>query len=133
MADEVNLRIVRRIYDAVARRDAAAAFAVYAEDIVWDISHASWGVLREKRVYVGHEGVREAWRESLDVFGSVDLEIEDARAAGDKVLAVIREHNVGRGSGVPVDARHYAVWTLAGGKVTRLQVFSDGAAAEAEL
>ena len=45
--------------------------------------------------------------------------------AGDQVLAVIREHEVGRASGVPVEATHLAVWTLADGKVTQLQMFDD--------
>jgi ketosteroid isomerase-like protein len=131
VSEEDNLRIVRGIYDAVARRDAAAAFAVYAHDIVWDPSQASWGSLRERPVYHGHEGVREAWRESLSVFGEVDVVLMDAIADGDKVLAVVRELNVGRSSGVPVEGVHYAVWTLAGGKVTRMQVFADRAAAVA--
>ena len=45
--------------------------------------------------------------------------------AGDQVLAVIREREVGRASGVPVGATHLAVYTLSGGKVIRLQVFDD--------
>ena len=45
--------------------------------------------------------------------------------AGDQVLAIIREREVGRSSGVPVETTHLAVWTLADGKVTQLQVFDD--------
>jgi ketosteroid isomerase-like protein len=40
-------------------------------------------------------------------------------------VAVIREHEVGRASGVPVEMTHTAVWTLADGKVTKMQVFDD--------
>src|SRR5439155_19077650 len=76
-------------------------------------------------VYHGHEGVREAWRESLAAFGDVDFDVEELMEAGPRVLARIREREVGRASGVPVEATHFAVWTLAGGKVVRLQIFDE--------
>ena len=33
-----NVEAVRRIYDAVARRDSVTPYEIYAEDIVWDMS-----------------------------------------------------------------------------------------------
>ena len=120
-----NLEIVRGIYDAVTRRDAAAAFDVYAEDIVWDVSGWRQAGLDQEPVYRGHEGVRRAWRERLAAFGEVDFEVEELIDAGDRVVAVIRDRQIGRSSGVPISNSHAAIWTLAGGKVTRLQIF-DG-------
>jgi ketosteroid isomerase-like protein len=125
-----NVDVVRGIYDAVARRDDVTPFGVYAEDIVWDLSNARRAALNPKPVYQGHEGVRHAWRDMLSAFGEVDFEVEELIDAGDQVLAVIREREVGRASGVPVETTHLAVWTLAGGKVTRMQVFDDRHAAE---
>ena len=69
--------------------------------------------------------MRQYWRESLSVFGEVDFEVEELVDAGDQVLAVIREREVGRASGVPVEMTHLDVWTLADGKVTQLQAFDD--------
>jgi ketosteroid isomerase-like protein len=120
-----NVEIVRRIYDAVARRDVATPFDFYAKDIVWDLSRWRPAELDPMRVYTGHEGVREAWRDRLSAWGEVDFEVEELMEAGDRVVAVIRDRQVGRSSGVPIEAAHAAVWTLADGKVTRLQVF-DG-------
>src|SRR5512132_1402070 len=120
-----NVEIVRGIYDAVARRDDATPFEFYAEDIVWDMSNLRRAALYKKPVYHGHEGVRESWRESLAAFGQVDFEVEELIDAGDQVLAAIREREVGRASGVPVEASHLAVWTLADGKVIRLQIFDS--------
>ena len=126
-----NLEVVRRIYDAVARRDAVIPFEVYAEDIVWDLSNAGFrAALMAKPVYHGHEGVRQFWRESLSAFGEIDFDVEELIDVGDRVLAVIREREIGRASGVPVQANHLAVWTFAGGKVTRMQMFTDRRAAE---
>jgi ketosteroid isomerase-like protein len=120
-----NIEVVRGIYDAFARRDDVAPFKVYAEDIVWDLSNTRRAALTAKRVYHGHEGVRENWRDALSVFGEVDFEVKELIDAGDQVLAAIREREVGRASGAPVETTHLAVWTLAEGKVTKLQVFDD--------
>jgi ketosteroid isomerase-like protein len=120
-----NVEIVRRIYEAVARRDVATPFHLYAEDIVWDLSNWRPAELDPMPVYTGHEGVREAWRDRLSAWGEVDFEVEDLIEAGERVVAVIRDRQVGRSSGVPIEASHAAVWTLVDGKVTRLQVF-DG-------
>jgi len=120
-----NVEVVRGIYDAVARRDDVTPFEVYAEGIVWDLSNARRALLLTKPVYQGHEGVRQFWRESLSVFGEFKFEVEELIDAGDQVLAGIREREVGRASGVPVETTHLAVWTLASGKVIRMQVFDD--------
>ena len=120
-----NVEIVRSIYEAVTRRDSATPFEIYAEDIVWDVSNSSRAVLAMKPVYHGHKGVRQYWRENLSSFGEVDFEVRELIDAGDHVLAVIREHEVGRASGVPVEATHLVVWTLADGMVIRIQVFDD--------
>jgi ketosteroid isomerase-like protein len=120
---EENVEIVREIYDAVARRDAPSAFAVYAEDIVWEVS-ARRAIVMD-RAYHGHEGVRRFWRDALLAFGEVDLLVEELIDAGDRVIALIQEREIGRSSGVPVEATHAAIWTLAEGKVVRMQVFDD--------
>jgi ketosteroid isomerase-like protein len=120
-----NVELVRGIYEAVARRDDVTPFEVYADDIVWDWSNARRAALQTKAIYNGHEGVRQMWREAVSVFGEVDLEVEELMDAGDQVLAVICEREVGRASGAPVETAHLAVWTLADGKVTQMQVFDD--------
>ena len=125
MVSEENLDVVRRIYDAAARRDDVVPFEVYAEDIIWDMSNSRRALLAMKPVYHGHEGVRQYWRENLSAFGAIDFEVEELIDAGDQVLAVIREREVGRASGVPVETTHLVVYTLTGGKVIQMQVFDD--------
>ena len=122
---EENVEVVRRLYDAAARHDDVIPFEVYAEDIVWDVSHARRAALAMKPVYHGHGGVRQYWRETTSVFGEIDFEVGELRDAGNHVLAVIREREVGRASGVPVEATHMAVLTLTGGKVILIQMFDD--------
>ena len=119
-----NVEIVRGIYDATARRDNKAPFEVFAEDIVWDLSRSARGAMIGEPVAQGHAGVRQAWTDLVSALGDLafDLEVIDA---GERVLAVVRERWVGRASGVPVEAAHLAVWTLADGKVTQMQLFDD--------
>ena len=122
---QANVDAVRRLYEAAARRDDVIPFEVYAEDIIWDISNSRRALLAMKPIYHGHEGVRQYWRETTSAFGEIDFEVEELIDAGEQVLAVIREREVGRASGAPVEATHLAVYTLSGGKVTQLQVFDD--------
>jgi ketosteroid isomerase-like protein len=124
-----NVEIVRRIYDAVAQRDAATPFAYYAEDIVWDVSNSRRAALMMHSVYHGHEGVRQCWREAVEAFGEVDFDVEELIDAGGQVVAVIRERAIGRTSGAPVEASHVTILTLAHGKVIRVQVWDDRAEA----
>ena len=66
-----NVELVRRIYDAVARRDDVTPFEVYAEDMVLDVSNAR-RVIVMGPVYEGHEGVRQFWRDALTAFGEIE-------------------------------------------------------------
>jgi ketosteroid isomerase-like protein len=59
----------------------------------------------------------------------VDFQVEEVIDRREYVLAAVREREVGRASGVPVEATHTAVCTSADGEVTRMQIFSDRRAA----
>jgi ketosteroid isomerase-like protein len=122
---QANVDVVRSIYEAAARRDDVTPFEVYAEDIVWDVSNARRALFAMKPIYYGHEGVRQYWREMVSAFGEVDFEVEELMDADDQVLAVIREREVGRASGVPVETTHLALYTLTGGKVIQMRLFDD--------
>ena len=100
-----NVELVRGIYDALARGD-----------------------LYSTTVYQGPEAEPQIWHEMLSVFGQIDVEVEVEQLidATDQVVAVIREREVGRRTrGPPAERTHLAVWTLANGKVIKLQVFDD--------
>jgi ketosteroid isomerase-like protein len=53
-----NVKIVRRIYDAAARRDSDAVLALYDPEVEVDMSHAPCRDLVGKRFYHGHDGLR---------------------------------------------------------------------------
>src|SRR6187397_2083955 len=70
-----NVEIVRRIYDAVARRDDETPFEFYAEDIVWDLSNSGRSFLSSQPIYYGHDGVRQAWRDGLSAFDELTMRL----------------------------------------------------------
>ena len=63
----------------------------------------------------------------------MDADIEELREVGDSVVAVLSYRTKGRGSGVEIEGRESALWTLRDGKVTRYAWFhgADDAGAAA--
>jgi ketosteroid isomerase-like protein len=122
-----NAQIVRGLYEAFTRRDAEAPFASYAPDIEWDITRL--GHFGVATVYHGHEGVRASFRDILAAFRDFAFEPVELKPSGEHVLVTVHEHGVGRGSGVVVDRRHYALWTLRNGMVIRMWACLDQAEA----
>jgi ketosteroid isomerase-like protein len=127
-----DVEIVQRIYDAVARRDVETPFGLYDPEISWEMIGGEEQVGVD-RVSHGHEGVRRFWRAWLDSFGVVDFDVLRLVEHGDEVVALIREHQRGRASGIALERVHLAVWTLHDGLVTRLRVYREPLEGLAEL
>jgi ketosteroid isomerase-like protein len=79
----------------------------------------------DRRVYRGHEGVRESWERWLENFEEYGTEAERMIDGGDKVLVVAREHGRGRASGATVSQRTYAVVSFRDGKISRYEEFYE--------
>jgi ketosteroid isomerase-like protein len=71
----------------------------------------------------------EAFREATEKVGEAwefwRMEPEELEAVGDRVVVVVRYSARGRESGVEVQGRESALWTLRKGKVVRYQWFHD--------
>jgi ketosteroid isomerase-like protein len=92
---EENVEIVRRFYDSWADDE----FPGPIELMDPEIEYEGW----------------EAW----------EMEPQQFRAAGDQVAVVVRYRAKGRGSGVEVEGRESALWTLRDGKVARYAWFHE--------
>jgi ketosteroid isomerase-like protein len=79
----------------------------------------------DRRVYRGHEGVRESWERWLENFDEYGAEVEWMVDCGDKVLVVAREHGRGAASGATISQRIYAVYTFRNDKIARYEEFYD--------
>jgi ketosteroid isomerase-like protein len=117
-----NVEVVRQVFEAGVRRDSAAAFSLYDDALVWDVSRLE-GVDFGGGVYHGHDGLRRWFREWLVAWESVRNDLEEVIDTGDSVISFTTQRSRGKTSGVEVELKQYAVWTIQGGKVIRVVWF----------
>ncbi len=118
-----NVEIVRRLYDAVARRDTADVLALYDPDVEWDFTRHPFGDLIGGVVYRGHDGLRSFFGDMHEVWENVEWDLEDLFDAGEHVVVVAKHHGRGRTSGVETEGSAVGVWTVRNGKVVRVVWF----------
>ena len=119
---EENVDILRRVFDADVRRESATALALYDAAVVWDVSRlgvASFGA----GVFHGHAGLRAWFREWHTAWEHTRNDLEELIEAGEHVVSVHTQRGRGRSSGIQVDVRQYAVWTIRAAKITRVVWF----------
>lgn len=126
-----NVELVRRLYDAVARRDSDTVLSIYHPDLEWDHSHnREIAALVGSPVYHGHEGLRRWAREFYEAWDRVEAELEELIDAGDRVVVVLNYRGKGRVSGLEVEfTRMAGVMTIRDGQVIRAVWFRDRAEA----
>jgi uncharacterized protein len=115
-----DVEIVRKVYDAAARRDFAAVLELYDPDVEWDFSGSPAGGALGRNIYRGHEGLRrwwDEWREAWEDYADAYDELIDA---GEYVISATVSRGRGRTSGAELGWRQYGVWTIHEGKVTRV-------------
>lgn len=117
-----NLEIVRRLFDAISRRDAEAVLSFYDPDVEWDGSRAGPGAFIVG-TYHGHDGLRRYFREWNEAWENVDYHVEDLTDAGEQVISAVTSRGRGRASGVAVSYTQYALWTFRDGKIVRAAWF----------
>ena len=112
--------VVRGLYDALSRRDAAAILAAFHEAIeIYQSPLLPWGGSHR-----GIEGARAFFgklRAHIDSRVSVERFIE----AGDAVAVIGRTRGTALATGRPVDVPIAHVWTLADGRASRWEVYID--------
>jgi ketosteroid isomerase-like protein len=111
-----NVEVVRQAWEAFARRDNEAAFALYDDEV--EIHSPVDG-----RVYRGLGGVRDYNRDWLSVWDDFSVDVEEWVDAGDHVVAIVQWSGRGKHSGVPAELTAAHLWTLRNGKLWRLRVF----------
>lgn len=109
--------LVRAAYEAVSRRDLDALGAMVGPDVeIVDPDLPGAGDFR------GPRGVRQYVEQWLDAFRELEIEVERLVPAGDRVVACVHQRGMSA-SGVPVEMRDGHVWTVQGGRVTRVEMF----------
>ncbi len=122
-----NVEIVRRGY---AHRQATGEFLeeIIASDFVWDMStFRGWP---EQQFYEGIEEARRFIREWTAAFDDWEIEVVTLHDAGaDKVVGILRQRGRSKTTGLPVDMLLAQVFTIQGGKETRMEMYAEPAEA----
>ena len=125
---EENVEIVRRVYEAAARRDPATVLALYDPEVEWDWTRVS-GLFGQGGLYRGREALQRWFREWSDGLDQIHYEAEEIVEANDHVLSKSNMRARGRASGIEVDSTLYAVWTIREGKIVEVVWSSNQAEA----
>jgi ketosteroid isomerase-like protein len=116
-----NVEIVRRVYDAVARDDHEAVFALYDPEVEFDFRRGPLGLLMGRGLYSGHAGVRAWVRDRYEAWEAIEDDCKELIDAGDQVISVVATTGRGRASGAEVVMTHYGVWTIREGRIVRVE------------
>ena len=120
-----DAEVVRRLFDAVARRDHEAVMSLYDPEIDWDGSRHRWAEVMEGEArWRGHGGLRDFFRRYYEMWENVEETIDELIDAGEHVVVVVTTRARGRASGLEVEwAGHGSVWTVRDGRVAEVVWF----------
>jgi ketosteroid isomerase-like protein len=121
---EANLEVARNAVAAFNRRDVGALAEIATQDFEW----VTWTGTVEPTVYHGVEGLAAYFRDA-DVWEVLNLQVDEFRDLGDRVLVAGTFHARGGGSGVELEASYYSAFFLSGGKLARVLSFRTEAEA----
>ena len=122
---EENVELVRRGHEAFRDSGEEAIFEYLDAEI--DLTPVE--ELLDSETFHGHDGVRRYFQTMRDAFGDFGWEPQEFLDHGDHVLVATRFIAEGRGSGAPVEAMVYNVWTVRQGKAVRVHGFMSRARA----
>ena len=123
-----NVEVIRRLYDAIARRDSEAVLDLYDPDVEWDMSGYPYGEMMTRRSR-GHEALRAFWRDLYEAWEAYDHDVQELIDAGDHVVSIVTDRGRGRASGAEVRINAYGVWTIRDNKIIRSMWFRSRAEA----
>jgi ketosteroid isomerase-like protein len=116
---EQSIEVVRRFYEAWSGDD----FPGPVELMDPDIEYVNPSQAVEPGTRRGVTEFSDAVETLLQSWEFWRAEVEEFKALGDDVAVVVRYRTRGRGSGIDVEGRESALWTLRDGKVVRYQWF----------
>ena len=129
---DVNKQVVEDFFRLFLEGDMDGVMACQTDDFVWDIaSGAASGTVPWFHVCQGADAGRalvESYEQAAD---SEVFEVDEYYAEGDKVFALGREKVVSKTTGKSFETKLFYVATMREGKIARLDLACDTAAAQA--
>jgi ketosteroid isomerase-like protein len=126
---EENTRLVQSVYEAFGRGDLAALAEVMADDIEW-VNPGDPDDNPNAGTFKGKEAVRGWFGGLASTRDYTTFEPREFIAQNDKVVSLVYAEATVRDTGRAFVNHEAHVWTLRDGKVARLQIYLDTAAAD---
>jgi ketosteroid isomerase-like protein len=120
-----DVKVVRRVYDAIADGDPATVLALYDPAVEFDASRIPEALMGGSGISYGHEGVRAFTRRWTEAWTMAEDHCDELIDAGEHVISVVTRRGRGRASSVEVETRRAGVWTVRAGKVVRTVWFQS--------
>lgn len=98
--------------------DLLPMIAISDPGIEWDVT----GAICDGSVYHGRQGLADFFRGYLGTWETWEWDVVRLVSFGATVVAEVRERGVSR-TGVDVEQRHFQVWSFAGSRLVRWQVY----------
>jgi ketosteroid isomerase-like protein len=120
---ERNTQVVRRVFDAFARRDVEAAVKIMDPEVELFVPVTA-ELAGEPVPYRGHDGIRMYFGHVKKVWERLEVFLREYHESGDQVLVVGRVR-AQRRDGQIVDTPAHWVWQIEDGLITRGAVYTD--------
>ncbi len=114
-----NIELVREGLDAFLGGDMERALELTHPDIVSN----RLPPLPDPQSYHGFEGLLQMWVDWTADFDEFEMESVEFTEVGDRVIVEMINRGTGKASGVVVDGRFWFAYTVAEGKVVRLDAY----------
>jgi ketosteroid isomerase-like protein len=121
LEESANVALVRRFVDQFNAGDLESTRPFYQPDVELH----EWPDAPGAGTYHGIDGMLKAVDGWFEVWGSMQVEIEEIFEVGDQVLVFLHQRARGRESEVEVEVDSFNVYTFRDGKVSRIQLFID--------
>jgi ketosteroid isomerase-like protein len=114
-----NVDLVREALDAFRAGEVERSLAFAHPDVV-SVRHAP---IPDPQTYHGTKGVLQMYADWTTDFDEFELEALEFSEHGDRVFVDVIQTGRGKASGVEVGGRFWMVYTVADGRVTRMEAF----------
>jgi ketosteroid isomerase-like protein len=122
-----NVEIVREAFESFLGGDEEKTAQLLDPEVEF---HGTVGGLQEGQIAHGQSEIDQTFEsEDLEAWEERRLEPEEFIDAGDDVVVLLHEYRRGKGSGVELETETAVVVAVSGGRVVRIQGYTDRGAA----
>jgi len=111
--------------------DLVALFELLDPEVVWD--NGEYGPIGHRGLIRGKAAVSQIMREWVGTWAEYRFEVGEMVEIDDQVLLAVNESGVGKGSGIPLQAQHWFVWSFRAGRIVHAAAFRTKAEALARM